>query len=113
SHRTERINALLTNNSAKLCPDCKQMRGAMASGKLTREVVNIEGGSISLVTSTDPRMVARIYEMAGIGAFLTQRIARAVQDESLKYNAYLSQQISEAYKQELMAHLQRAIGPAE
>jgi hypothetical protein len=68
SHRTERINALLTNNGAKLCPDCKQMRGAMASGRLNREVVNIEGGSISLVTSSDPRMVAKLYSMAGISS---------------------------------------------
>jgi hypothetical protein len=66
AQRTERINALATANNAKLCPDCKQMRGAMASGKLSREVVNIDGGSISLVTSTDPRVVARLYEMAGL-----------------------------------------------
>ena len=38
----------------------------MASGKLTREVVNIEGGSISLVTSNDPTMVAKLYTMAGL-----------------------------------------------
>jgi len=66
SRRTERINALLAADNAKLCPDCKRMRGAMASGKLTREVVNIEGGSISLVTSNDPTMVAKLYTMAGL-----------------------------------------------
>ncbi len=66
ARRTERINAIVTADNAKLCPDCKQMRGAMASGKLTREVVNIEGGAISLVTSTDPAMVARLYAMAGL-----------------------------------------------
>jgi len=66
ARRTERMNTLLTADNAKLCPDCKQMRGAIASGKLTREVVNIEGGSISLVTSNDPAMVARLYAMAGL-----------------------------------------------
>jgi hypothetical protein len=68
ARRAERVNALVTAQNAKLCPDCKQMRGAMASGKLTREVVNVEGGSISLVTSTDPAMVSRLYAMAGLSA---------------------------------------------
>lgn len=66
SRRTDRINSLASVQGAKLCPDCKRMRGAMASGKLTREVVNIEGGSISLVTSSDPAMVTRLYAMAGL-----------------------------------------------
>lgn len=66
SRRTDRINSLASVQGAKLCPDCKRMRGAMASGKLTREVVNIEGGSISLVTSSDPTMVTRLYAMAGL-----------------------------------------------
>jgi len=66
SRRTDRINSLASVQGAKLCPDCKRMRGAMASGKLTREVVNIEGGSISLVTSSDPTMVSRLYAMAGL-----------------------------------------------
>src|SRR5439155_25375301 len=44
SRRTERINAIVAADNAKLCPECKQMRGALASGKLNREVVNIEGG---------------------------------------------------------------------
>ena len=74
AHRSERINALVAADNAKLCSDCKQMRGAMASGKLTREVVNIEGGSISLVTSTDPSMVARLYAMAGLS---TQKLAKS------------------------------------
>jgi hypothetical protein len=66
NRRNERINALMSADNAKLCPDCKRMRGAMASGKLTREVVNIEGGSISLVTSNDPQMVSKLYSMAGL-----------------------------------------------
>src|SRR5438477_3741925 len=51
--------------------------------------------------------------LAGLGAVLTLRIARAVQDESTKYNTYISQQVSEAYELELMAHLRRAVVPAE
>lgn len=66
ARRTQRMNALVNANNAKLCPECKTMRGAMASGKLTREIVNIEGGSISLVTSSDPSMVAKLYSMAGL-----------------------------------------------
>lgn len=68
ARRNERVNALVNANGAKLCPDCKTMRGAMASGKLTREIVNIEGGSISLVTSSDPTMVAKLYAMAGLSS---------------------------------------------
>jgi hypothetical protein len=48
----------------RLCAECKAMRGAMASGKLTREVVNIEGGSLTLITSNDPSVVAKIHAMA-------------------------------------------------
>ncbi len=51
--------------------------------------------------------------LAGLGVFLTLRIARAVEAESIKYNTYLSQQIAEAFEQELMAHLRRGITPAE
>lgn len=48
---------------AHLCSECKSMRGAVASGKMVREVVNIEGGSLTLVTSTDPGVVAKIHAM--------------------------------------------------
>jgi hypothetical protein len=51
-------------DKARLCAECKSMRGATASGKLTREVVNIEGGSLTLITSTDPGVVAKIHAMA-------------------------------------------------
>ncbi|MEK7329194.1 MAG: hypothetical protein AAB113_00180 [Candidatus Eisenbacteria bacterium] len=50
-------------DKARLCAECKSMRGAMASGKLTREVVNIEGGSLTLITSTDRAVVAKIHAM--------------------------------------------------
>lgn len=48
-----------------LCDGCKSMRGAMASGKLNREVVNIEGGSLTLVTSEDPSVVKALQEYTG------------------------------------------------
>jgi hypothetical protein len=51
---------------AHLCGSCKEMRGAAASGKLTREFVNIEGGCLTLVTSNDPTVVAKLHAMAGI-----------------------------------------------
>src|SRR6266516_1053634 len=51
--------------------------------------------------------------LAALGVVLTLRIAHAVEDESVKYNTYLSQQVAEAFEQELMAHLRRAIVPAE
>jgi hypothetical protein len=45
SRRTQRLIALASSgDKAKLCPECKTVRGAIASGKLTRETVNIEGG---------------------------------------------------------------------
>ena len=53
-------------DKAHLCGTCKEMRGAAASGKLSREVVNIEGGCLTLVTSNDPSVVAKIYTMAGV-----------------------------------------------
>ncbi len=55
-----------TGDKAHLCTNCKAMRGAAASGKLSREIVNIEGGCLTLVTSNDPSVVAKIHTMAGI-----------------------------------------------
>ena len=66
ARRTERMNSIASAEKATLCPDCKAMRGALASGKLNREIVNVEGGSISLVTSDDPGIVAKLYAMAGV-----------------------------------------------
>jgi hypothetical protein len=67
AHRSERMSRMtLAGESAHLCNECKQMRGAAASGKLQREVVNIEGGALTLMTSTDPKIVARLHDMAGV-----------------------------------------------
>jgi hypothetical protein len=49
-----------------LCSGCKALRGAAASGKLSREVVNIDSGCLTLMTSSDPAIVARIHELAGV-----------------------------------------------
>jgi hypothetical protein len=55
-----------TGEDAHLCSSCRALRGAAASGKLTREVVNIDGGCLTLMTSNDPAVVARIHELAGV-----------------------------------------------
>jgi len=65
SHRNERLVSWINaGDKVKLCQRCKEMRGAAASGKLNREVVNIEGGCLTLMTSTDPVIVQRLHEMA-------------------------------------------------
>jgi len=64
ARRNERLAQIVTaGDKAHLCPECKSIRGAMASGKMTREVVNIEGGALTLMTSNDPAVVARIHAM--------------------------------------------------
>jgi hypothetical protein len=67
ARRGNRITSFVSaGDQAHLCGDCKSMRGAMASGKLTREVVNIEGGSLTLMTSDDPAVVAKIHSMMDV-----------------------------------------------
>jgi hypothetical protein len=64
--RNERMTAAYAGaGDAKLCDDCKQLRGAIASGKLNREVVNVERGVMTLVTSNDHAVVQRIRAMTG------------------------------------------------
>ena len=67
---------------AHLCGSCKEMRGAQASGKLSREVVNIDGGCLTIVTSTDPALVARIHTMAGLSPNPTAAAATAAKVKS-------------------------------
>jgi len=65
--RNERmVTMLASSDKAKLCPSCKSVRGAIASGKLNRELVNIEGGCLTLMTSDDPATVSKIYTLAGL-----------------------------------------------
>ena len=65
ARRGDHLNTLAqSGDHAKLCPECRSARGAIASGKLTRETVNIEGGCMTLVTSSDPGLVAKLRAMA-------------------------------------------------
>lgn len=67
SHRRDQMAVFTAAGSnAHLCPDCRQMRGAAMSGKLTTEVVNVDGRCVSLMTSSDPTIVARIHALAGL-----------------------------------------------
>jgi hypothetical protein len=64
AQRGARIAQLASmGDKAHLCSECKTLRGAMASGKLNREIVNLEGGSMTLLTSTDPSVIARLHEL--------------------------------------------------
>src|SRR4030095_10953728 len=64
ARRGERMAQFATaGEKARLCAECKSLRNAMASGKLNREVVNIEGGALTLMTSDDPAVVAKIHAM--------------------------------------------------
>jgi hypothetical protein len=64
--RHDRMSAVFAGSGpqSKLCSDCRAMRGAMASGKLHREVVNVERGCMTLLTSNDRTIVQRIRAMA-------------------------------------------------
>ena len=74
ARRTERLNQLVSaGEKAHLCNECKAMRGAIASGKLNREVVNIEGGALTLMTSNDPAMVSKIYAMLDVNPKLARK----------------------------------------
>lgn len=65
--RNDRIAEIASaGGDVQLCDGCKSMRGAMASGKLRREVVNIEGGSLTLVTSEDASVVKALQEYSGL-----------------------------------------------
>src|SRR5438477_7475752 len=75
----------------------------MAVSRFSRRVLMVIGFGVAV-----PALI-----LAGLAIVLTLRIANAVEDESVKYNTYLSQQVAEAFEQELMAHLRRAIVPAE
>jgi hypothetical protein len=59
------LSALAAGGSKSLCPECKALRGAIASGKLHREVVNVERGCMTLLTSNDQSVVTRIRNITG------------------------------------------------
>jgi hypothetical protein len=63
----ERMSGLITAGAAaRLCPECRVMRGAAVSGKLAREIIKIDGGCITLTTSPDPAIVMKIHAETGI-----------------------------------------------
>jgi hypothetical protein len=63
----ERMSGLITaGETARLCPACRVMRGAAVSGKLSREIIKIDGGCITLTTSADPAIVMKIHAETGI-----------------------------------------------
>ncbi len=67
ARRNDRMHQMASaGETVKLCAECKAMRGAAASGKLVREVVNIEGGVLTMMTSSDASVVSRIHQLAGI-----------------------------------------------
>jgi len=67
ARRGERMAQFVTaGQKARLCTECKSLRTAMSSGKLTREVINIEGGALTLMTSNDPAIVAKIHAMVDV-----------------------------------------------
>lgn len=66
SKRSDKMTAAFSAGSdEKLCDECKHLRGAMASGKLHREVVNVERGCMTLITSNDRGLVQKIRAMTG------------------------------------------------
>jgi hypothetical protein len=76
ARHVERMQAVTAAaDKATLCASCRQLRGAAASGKLVREVVNIESGCLTLVTSNDPKVVTQLYALAGVAG--TTRMAKS------------------------------------
>src|SRR6185503_12533009 len=51
--------------------------------------------------------------LAVVAVLLTFRIVRSVQNDTVRYNRYLGQQVAGSFELELMDHLRRSIAPAE
>jgi hypothetical protein len=64
ARHNERVIAALQGDT-KLCSECKRLRGALASGKLVREVVNVERGCQLLITSSDRDIVQQVHAYTG------------------------------------------------
>ncbi len=56
-----RVISALRSSKAKLCTSCKRLRGALASGKLVRQVVNVERGCQLIITSSDRSIVRQVH----------------------------------------------------
>ncbi len=64
-HNAVVVGVLGGKRAGNLCSHCKPLRGAMASGKLNREVVNVQRGAQVVITSNDRATVQRIHDMTG------------------------------------------------
>ncbi len=51
--------------------------------------------------------------LAGLSIILTLRVAREVESENARYNAYLAEKVNEAFERELLDHVREAVVPAE
>jgi hypothetical protein len=71
-HNEHVMSALAAGSDASLCGECKPFRGAMASGKFSREIVNVKNGCQVLLTSNDRAIVERIHGMTGAVAARTR-----------------------------------------
>jgi hypothetical protein len=71
-HNEHIMNALATDSEASLCGGCKSFRGAMASGKFSRELVNVKNGAQVLLTSNDRGIVERIHALTGASTARTK-----------------------------------------
>jgi hypothetical protein len=75
----------------------------MAISRFSRRVLGIIGLGVALPGAL----------LAGLGVYLTVRGADAIHAQSKRYNLYIAQQVAEAYEQELLSELQRAVSDAE
>lgn len=75
AHRRDQMALYASANATPhLCPDCRQMRGAAMSGKLTTDVVDVDGRCLALMTSSDPAIVARIHALAGLSTMARAKL---------------------------------------
>lgn len=75
----------------------------MAVSRFSQRVLSIMGLGVAL-----PALV-----LAGLAIYLSIRIADAVGVQSARYNTYVGAQVAQAFEEELLAHMRRAITPAE
>lgn len=64
-HNATVVASLNGKRDGQLCGECKGLRGAMASGKFTREIINVQHGVQVILTSNDRATIQRIRNMTG------------------------------------------------
>ncbi len=75
----------------------------MAVSRFSQRVLRIIGLGVAL-----PALV-----LAGLAIYLSMRITAAVSVQSARYNTYVAAQVAQGFEEELLAHMRRAIAPAE